>query len=150
MFMLCSPRPGGLGGLAAVALLASAAWAQPQPASAPADPACFDGWVPDVPNWSLALVLRWTLYDGVIDALRTASERREGVPRAELTLAQAELVGRLQRAAVDVEVTRATLQGLDEAAAAARANYRQADARFRAGLGTSVAGAEALRTEAAI
>jgi outer membrane protein TolC len=44
------------------------------------------------------------------------------------------------------------LPGLSRAAQAAQANYAQADARFKAGLGTSVelADAEALRTQAEI
>ena len=58
----------------------------------------------------------------------------------------------MQRAYVAVEVARDALPGLERAQVAARANYAQADARFKAGLGTRVelADAEALRTDAEI
>jgi outer membrane protein TolC len=53
---------------------------------------------------------------------------------------------------VSLDVARAALVSLNKAAEAARANYAQADARFKAGLGTSVelADGEALRTDAEI
>ena len=51
-----------------------------------------------------------------------------------------------------MNVARTALPGFRRAVEAARANYAQADARFRSGLGTSVelADAEALRTDAEI
>jgi outer membrane protein TolC len=51
-----------------------------------------------------------------------------------------------------VIVARDALPGLERAVEAAVANYAQADARFKAGLGTSVelADAEALRADAEI
>jgi outer membrane protein len=58
----------------------------------------------------------------------------------------------VRHASVKVEVARSALAALDNAVAAARANYAQADARFGAGLGTAVelADAESIRTEAEI
>jgi outer membrane protein TolC len=49
-------------------------------------------------------------------------------------------------------VARDVLPGLQHAVDAAHANYAQADARFRSGLGTSIelADAEAVRTDAEI
>jgi outer membrane protein TolC len=67
------------------------------------------------------------------------------------------LVRQQQRAAIRqayaaVEVARRTIPSLQRAFDAARANYDQADARFKAGLGTSVelADAEGLRAAAEI
>jgi outer membrane protein len=61
-------------------------------------------------------------------------------------------VAAIRQAYAAVDLARAVLPSLQHAVEAAHANYAQADARFRAGLGTSVelADAEALRTEAEI
>ena len=58
----------------------------------------------------------------------------------------------MQQAYVAVDVAQAALVGLERAVDAARANYAQAEARFKAGLGTSLelADAEAVRTDAEI
>jgi outer membrane protein len=116
------------------------------------DRARFSGWLPDVPNFSFGLVLSWPLYDGTVVAARRVSRAREQVQRAELSVAQQQQVAAVQRAVVDVEVAPGALAGLVRALDAARANYDQAEARFRAGLGNAVepADAEALRTEGEI
>jgi outer membrane protein len=53
---------------------------------------------------------------------------------------------------VSIQVSQAALSSLGRAVDAARANYAQAEARFKAGLGTSLelADGEALRTDAEI
>ncbi|HTQ48365.1 MAG TPA: TolC family protein, partial [Polyangiaceae bacterium] len=53
---------------------------------------------------------------------------------------------------VQVQVSRTALVGLQNTVVAARANYDQADARFKAGIGNAVelADAEAVRTDAEI
>ena len=58
----------------------------------------------------------------------------------------------IQQAYVSFEVNQAAVVSLQQAVDAARANYAQAEARFKAGLGTSLelADAEALRTDAEI
>jgi len=111
-----------------------------------------DGWLPQVPNWDLGLVLRWPLYDPVLRALRDASATRENVARADLALTVQTEVAAIRNAYVSLDVARAALVSLNKAAEAARANYAQAEARFKAGLGTSVelADGEALRTDAEI
>jgi len=116
------------------------------------DPARFGGWLPDVPNFSVGLVLSWPLYDGTVVAARRASRAREQVRRAELSVAQQLQVAAVQRAVVDVEVAHSALGGLTKAREKALANYDQAEARFRAGLGNAVelADAEAVRTQAEI
>jgi outer membrane protein len=116
------------------------------------DGAPHDGWLPEVPNWDVGVVLRWPLYDAVLAAQRDASRAREDVRRAELDeVRQGQRAG-IQRAYVAVNVAGAALRGLDRSFEAARANYEQADARYRGGLATVVelADAESLRTDAEI
>ena len=111
-----------------------------------------DGALPQVPNWDVGLVLRWPLYDPVLAALRDASATREKVARADLAVTVQAEVAAIRNAYVSLDVARAALVSLNKAAEAARANYAQADARVKAGLGTSVelADGEALRTDAEI
>jgi outer membrane protein len=110
------------------------------------------GWLPNVPNWDVGVVLGWPIFEGTIQARRDASRAREEVRRDEVAGVQQEQVAAIRRAYAAVDVARAVLPGLERAVEAAHANYAQADARFRAGLGTSVelADAEALSTEAEI
>jgi outer membrane protein len=111
-----------------------------------------EGSLPAVPNWDVGLILRWPLYDGVVLARRDASLQREQVRKAELDLVKQQQVAAIGQAHVNVTVTRAALAALEHALEAAKANYDQADARFKAGLANTVelADAEAVRTEAEI
>lgn len=111
-----------------------------------------DGFIPNVPNWDVGVVLTWPLFDGVVNARQNASQAEERVRREEIGQVRQETVAAVREAYVGVEVARAALPGLRHSLEAARANYEQADARFKAGLGTSVelADAEAVRTSAEI
>jgi outer membrane protein len=111
-----------------------------------------NGFVPNVPNWDAALVFSWPLLDPTINARQRASHAAEEVRRAEIDSIHLQVVAAVERAYVDVAVARDALPSLQHELEAARANYAQADARFKAGLGTSVelADAEALRTDAEI
>jgi outer membrane protein len=111
-----------------------------------------NGWLPNVPNWDIGVVLAWPLFDGVVNARRAASRAEEQARREDIGLARQQEIAAVRAAYRTVEVGRAVLPGLAHAVDAARANYEQADARFRAGLGTSVelADAEGVRTEAEI
>jgi outer membrane protein TolC len=105
-----------------------------------------------VPNWDVGLVLRWPLYDPVVNARRGAAGARAEAARADAaTLSQQETAA-VEQAYVSLDVARNALGSLAEAVEAARANYAQAEARFKAGLGTSLelADAESLRTDAEI
>lgn len=115
-------------------------------------PADGNGWIPNVPNWDVGVVLTWPLFDGVINARESASRAEEQVRREEIGLVRQDQTAAVREAYVAVDVARAALPGLRRSVDAARANYEQADARFRAGLGTSVelADAEAVRTDADI
>lgn len=112
----------------------------------------YSGWLPTVPNWDVGVVLSWPIFDGTIDARRTASRTAERVRRDEMEVARQQLVANVQQRYVMVQVTRSALPGLEQAVKAAHANYAQADARFKSGLGTSVelADAEALRASTEI
>jgi outer membrane protein len=111
-----------------------------------------DGWLPSVPNWDVGLVFTWPIYDATIIARGHASQARALALRDEVAALKQALTADVQRAYIAVQIARDTLPGLERAATAAIANWEQADARFRAGLGTAIelADAEALRTEAEI
>jgi outer membrane protein TolC len=111
-----------------------------------------EGLLPYVPNWDAALVLTWPLFDGTVNARERAARAEEHVRREELDLARQQEVALIERTFIQFDVARTAMPGLQQAVTAARANYDQADARFRAGLGTAVelADAEDLRATAEI
>lgn len=106
------------------------------------------GWLPNVPNWDIGVVLSWPIFDGTVRARETASAAAEQVRREEVDVARRELVAAIQQAFVLVEVARTTLPGLQRSVEAAIANYSQAEARFGSGLGTSVELADAAELRA--
>jgi outer membrane protein TolC len=111
-----------------------------------------NGWVPGVANWDVGVVLSWPLFDGTVNARRETSRAREKVEHERVDWVRERDVALIRQAYVRVDVARDALPGLERAVDAAHANYAQADARFRAGLGTSVelADAEELRAAAEI
>jgi outer membrane protein TolC len=122
------------------------------PSNTAGEEASGGGYIPNVPNWDAALVLSWPIFDPTINARQRASRAAEEVQRAEIDLVRQQLISLVERAYVGVVVAREALPSLRHELEAARANYAQADARFKAGLGTSVelADAEALRIDAEI
>jgi outer membrane protein len=111
-----------------------------------------NGWIPDVPNWDVGILLTWPLFDGTVATRREAAHIEEQVWRDEVDVHREQEVAQVRESYVQVQVARSTLLALDSAVVAARANYDQADARFRAGIGNAVelADAEAVRTDAEI
>jgi outer membrane protein TolC len=111
-----------------------------------------DGWIPGVANWNIGAVLSWPLFDGTVNARKDASRAAEQVRHEEIAVVKHEQAALVREAYGAVEVARATLPGLERAVEAGRANYLQADARFKAGIATSIelADAEAIRTSAEI
>jgi outer membrane protein len=111
-----------------------------------------DGWLPVIPNWDVGVVLSWPLFDGTIAARRDAAHAAEQVRHDEIDIAREQEVAQVRQAYIKVQVARTALVSLANAVVAARANYDQADARFRAGIGNAVelADAEAVRTDAEI
>jgi outer membrane protein len=115
-------------------------------------PADQDGWLPNVPNWDIGAIFTWPLFDPVVGARADASRAAEEARRQELNQARFEEVARIRQAYVAVVVARQALPALQQSLEAARANWSQADARFRSGLGTAVelADAEAVLADAEI
>jgi len=110
------------------------------------------GFVPSVPNWDVGAVLSWPLFDGVVSAREDAARARVQVRKEDIGLVREQQRAAIRGAYAAVEVARTVIPGLRRAVDAARANYAQADARFKAGLGTSVelADAEGLLADAEI
>jgi outer membrane protein len=110
------------------------------------------GPLPAIPNWDAGLVLRVPLWDPVISAREHAATARIEAARADAAALSQQETAAVQQAYVALEVARAALGSLARAVEAARANYAQAEARFKAGLGTSLelADAETVRTDAEI
>jgi outer membrane protein len=110
------------------------------------------GWVPNIPNWDVGLVLSWPLFDGVVAARRDAARAQEQVRHDEIDVTREQEVARVRQTYVQVQVARSALVAIQNTVVAARANYEQADARFRAGIGNAVelADAEGVRAEAEI
>jgi outer membrane protein len=110
------------------------------------------GPLPIVPNWDVGLVLRWPFLDPLVGPRRKAACARADVAREALTEVERREAAGVQQAYLTLQVSRATLVSLDRARSAALANYAQAEARFKAGLGTSLelADAENVRTDAEI
>ena len=111
-----------------------------------------DGFLPYVPNWDVGLVLEWPIYDGTVLARRDAARSSAQVAREDLSVVRNVQVATIERTYTAFSVARSALPGLEQAVTAAHANWEQADARFRAGLGTAVelADAEDLRASAEI
>ena len=110
------------------------------------------GFIPYIPNYSVGIVLSWPLFEPVVLARKRASEAREQARKDDIALARFDQVAAIRQAYAAVYVAQAALPALERAVEAARANYAQADARFRGGLGTAVelADAEALRADSEI
>jgi outer membrane protein len=111
-----------------------------------------NGWVPSVSNWDLGIVLSWPLFDGTVAARRDAAQADERLERDEIDAALEQEIAAVHESYVQVGVARSAVVALENAVIAAHANYDQADARFKAGMGTAVelADAEAVRIDAEI
>jgi outer membrane protein len=121
-----------------------------RPNSGPIPPG--DGWAPVVPNYDVGVVLSWPMFEPTWDRRADASRERERAAEADTALALRDQRTAITTAWREAEVARATLSALERGADAAKANYDQAEHRFKVGLGTSteVADAQALQTEADI
>jgi outer membrane protein TolC len=110
------------------------------------------GLLPQIPNYDVGLVLTWPLYEPTVDAAVGASEQREWEYDAAIAAAEQRARTSAQQAYRRTRVAQTAMSALSRAAEAARANYAQAEARFEAGLGTSIelADAEAIRLEAEV
>ena len=111
-----------------------------------------DGWLPTVPNYSAGVVLTWNLVEPTWNRRAAASRSREQALAAEAELALRSQRGLANASYQEAAVAAASLGTLQRGADAARANYEQAEQRFRVGVGTSteLADAQALRTESEV
>jgi len=112
----------------------------------------YGGWVPYIPNWDVGIVFSWPIYDGTVIARKSASRAREDMRRDEILAARQATSVAVRQASVALDVAKSAIEPLERAKTAAEANYAQAEARFKAGLGTSIelADAENVRTDADI
>lgn len=110
------------------------------------------GLIPNVPNYDAGLILAWPFYQPTVDATASASRQREWAFDAQIASAKQKALAAAQQFYRRTRVAETAIEALAQATEAARANYEQADARFRAGLGTSteLADAEAIRLEAEV
>ena len=110
------------------------------------------GLIPNVPNWDGGLVFTWPLLDFAVRAREQASQALEGAREAELADQRQRLIAAVQKAYLDMLAADRALPALEQTLVAARANYAQAEARFKNELGTSVelADAQALLASAEV
>jgi len=101
------------------------------------------GWVPGVPNWDVGIVVSWPVFDAAVLARADASRAREVQRQMEIEEVKQALGSQVQGAYVEFDAARQALPALEQERLAAEANYAQALARFRAGLGTAVELADA-------
>jgi outer membrane protein TolC len=111
-----------------------------------------EGWLPDVVNWHVGVVLQWNVFDATVLARRDAARAREEQARADLESARTNVALAVERAYIDLQAAQQVIPGLVTAVASAQANLAQADARYRAGLGTVIelTDAETLLTNAQV
>lgn len=110
------------------------------------------GYLPDVQNWDVGLVLSWPFFDEVVRARRDTSSSIEVVRRSEVDETRARVVAGVQQGSVAVNTAELAVPALQRSVEAARANYAQADARAHAGLSSQIelADADALLVDAEI
>lgn len=96
------------------------------------------GWLPSVGNWHAGVVLQWSLFDAVTLARRAAAQARERVAGVQVDLVRQNVLLQVQQAYLELEAAQKAIPALLAALDAARANHAQAEARFRAGLGTLI------------
>jgi outer membrane protein TolC len=111
-----------------------------------------NGWLPVVPNYSAGVVLSWPIFEPGWSRRADASRAREQALGFETDLALRNTRSAISAAWHEADVATQTLAALQRGADAAKANYDQAENRFRVGLGTAteLADAQAVRTEADI
>ncbi len=110
------------------------------------------GYLPDVQNWDVGLVLSWPFFDEVVRARRETSSAQEAVRRSEVDETRATVVAAVQQSSVALTTAEQAVPALQRSVAAAKANFAQADARAHAGLSSQIelADADALLVDAEI
>jgi outer membrane protein TolC len=108
------------------------------------------GWLPGIGNWHVGLVLQWNVFDASVLSRRSGLLAREQAAEADLQVVRDAVRLAAGRAFLELDAAKRAQPSQAELVKAATANQAQAEARFRAGLGTAVerADAEALLTTA--
>ncbi|HEX4459181.1 MAG TPA: TolC family protein [Polyangia bacterium] len=112
----------------------------------------YHGLLPVVPNWDVALVLSWPIFDQTVRARVRQSKADAQLYRAQAEAVQRRLAASIEEAYTEVVTARDALPVLQRTLDAAIANYNQASARFNVGMSNAIemADAEDLRTTAEI
>jgi outer membrane protein len=110
------------------------------------------GWLPVVPNYDVGVVLSWPLFDPAVRRRLDAATQLEQVRQQELAAARLRVQTQVQQAFLAATSADEAIASLERSSQAAKVNSEQAQARYQAGLATSVelAEAELLRTDAEI
>jgi outer membrane protein len=89
------------------------------------------------PNWSVGLNLSWTLFDGgnLIGQYQESKANLEG-SRARLRASELDIIQNVEQAEISAEEGQERIQAAQAAVASAEENFRLAQGRFDAGVGT--------------
>ena len=89
------------------------------------------------PNWSVGLTFSWTMFDGggLIGKYQEAQANLEG-SRARLKASELDIIQNVEQAEISAEEAQERIQAAQAAVASAEENFRLAQGRFDAGVGT--------------
>jgi outer membrane protein TolC len=89
------------------------------------------------PNWSVGLNLSWSIFDGgnLIGRYEESKANLEGA-RARLKASELDIVQNVEQAEISAEEAQERIQAAQAAVASAEENFRLAQGRFDAGVGT--------------
>ena len=89
------------------------------------------------PSWSLGLNLSWTLFDGggLVGRYQESKANLDGA-RARLKASELDIIQNVEQAEISAEESQERIQAAQAAVASAEENFRLAQGRFDAGVGT--------------
>ena len=89
------------------------------------------------PSWSIGLSLSWTMFDGggLVGKYQEAQANLEG-SRARLKASELDIIQNVEQAEISAEEAQERIQAAQAAVASAEENFRLAQGRFDAGVGT--------------
>jgi outer membrane protein len=89
------------------------------------------------PSWSVGLNFSWTMFDGggLVGRYQEAQANLEGA-RARLKASELDIIQNVEQSAITVEEAQERIQAAQAAVASAEENFRLAQGRFDAGVGT--------------
>ncbi len=89
------------------------------------------------PNWSVGLTLSWTMFDGggLVGRYQESQANLDG-SRARLKASELDIIQNVEQAEITAEEAQERIQAAQAAVASAEENFRLAQGRFDAGVGT--------------